>query len=91
MWHGTIGCPDTLTVEALMGYSWTRKEVTDDSQRVEIERLGPYRWRLRNLSSIVADDDHHPAESEHRTRREAIRTAEAWWAVHPRRWEDEAD
>lgn len=68
--------------------TWTRREVTDDGHRVEITREGPYAWVLRDLSSIVADGDEHPQESTHRTRREAIRAAEEWWAIHPRRWEE---
>jgi hypothetical protein len=71
-----------------VSWSWTRREITDDGQRVEIARLGPRRWRLRNLTPIIAPEDHHPDEVEVTTRREAIRLAEERWAVHPRRWED---
>lgn len=69
--------------------AWTTKTVTDDGQRVEIERIGPYRWVLRHLTNVIANDDHHPQASEHRTRRAAIAAAEERWAIHPRRWQDE--
>lgn len=62
---------------------WTSKEVTDDGQRVEITRLGPYRWQVRHLGTIA--DQHDPC-TVHRTRREAIQRAEDCWAIHPARW-----
>jgi hypothetical protein len=72
-----------------MPWTWTTKIVEDDGQRVEIERLGPYRWRLRNLTAVIAPEDRHPDEIEVTGRREAIRLASERWAVHPRLWEDE--
>jgi hypothetical protein len=64
--------------------NWTSKTVTDDGQRVEITREGPYRWRVELLTLIT--DETEPV-SVHRTRREAIAHAAERWAIHPRHWE----
>ena len=68
--------------------TWDRKVVEDDGQIAEIEQLGPFRWRLRNLSPVIAPEDHYPEGGEFRTRRQAISAASEWWAVHPDRWEE---